>query len=319
MDEKELKQLLIEEDKELQFTENDRQKVFQRIKNKDKNTTGFVNKKRIWPVFATCLALFIFGGLVLSSFLSQKESLPIASHEETKKNDAFSVLLLGQDSQSHRTEVHLFLTYHADKNTVKMITIPRDTYIMHQHSGKESAEKLGNVSAFNENIQRTKDQIEELIQVPIDYYVLFDINQLPKMLDNLGGFTIAFEESVTINGASGSIEVKEGENYFTGEELIRLFFELRKHPEISFELEEFISQYLKNNAENMSEIDLTEIIIETNVTSFQSVEADSIRHVEDLNISEDGTVEIVDGIYYYKLDENKIKEISEKFIKHLNE
>lgn len=109
-----------------------------------------------------------------------------------------NILIVGTDQSESLTDVILVGSF--DRNTKKfnIITIPRDTYTVPSKSTieelKQSGHLLPSVVKINEihsyagrDISYTERQIEELLNIKLDYYVKINLLAFRKIVDGVGG------------------------------------------------------------------------------------------------------------------------------------
>jgi LCP family protein required for cell wall assembly len=122
----------------------------------------------------------------LSRKLSEKRQEPV----EVEKRDPFSVLMLGVDEREGdrgRSDTLIVLTVNPNNNSVKMLSIPRDTRTEIVGKGKE--DKINHAYAFGGN-QMAIDTVENFLDLPIDYYVQINMEGFQDIVDAFGGVTV---------------------------------------------------------------------------------------------------------------------------------
>lgn len=120
------------------------------------------------------------------------------------KKENVSVLFAGVDKDGLRTDSIIYAKYDTVNNKLYMMSIPRDTYTTNPlathkinsiyHGGKYTAEFVG--------------EIEQLLDVEIDYYAIIDLNTIPAVVEEIGGLTITLDNEIW------KLNKKTGEWYF---------------------------------------------------------------------------------------------------------
>lgn len=299
-------------------------------------------KRKIWKWIvgiAVVLALGISGVAfsMYNSFMSNMEKTHInidrdqSKHRIKKVNferkDPFSILLLGVDGRSGengRSDTIIVLTVNPNSKDTKMLSIPRDTYT--EIVGHHSYDKLNHAYAFG-GIKMAMDSVEQLLNIPIDYVGEINMDGFSDMIDAVGGITVNSKRAFEQNG----YQFKIGENQLDGKGALAYVRNRHDDPEGDFGRQERQRQLISGIIEEAVSVDslfnYQDIFnslgnnVQTNLTfseimKLQKNYKDSITHIDQLRF-EKGGGEIINGIWYYKMDENELKEISSELRKHL--
>ncbi|MEO4055580.1 LCP family protein [Solibacillus sp. CAU 1738] len=176
------------------------------MNNNLKLTRSRRKSKSKWKkIVLTILTLFLFsiisyGAYTYYSFQKaiDKMNTPEQSDNNTVTNipeksphiDPFSVLLLGIDEREYdvgRTDTMIVVTVNPDEKTVKMLSIPRDSRV--EIIGNNTVEKINHAYPRG-GITMTIDTVENLLSIPIDYYVAVNMDGFLQIIDILGGVTV---------------------------------------------------------------------------------------------------------------------------------
>ncbi|WP_407372067.1 LCP family protein [Carnobacterium sp.] len=122
--------------------------------------------------------------------MENKRSEPI----DVKVEDhPFSMLLLGTDSgdlgrtEKGRSDTVMLLTVNKEKEKMTILSIPRDTYT--EIIGHGTKDKINHAYAFG-GVQMSINTVQNLLDIPIDYYVEINMKGLKELADALGGISI---------------------------------------------------------------------------------------------------------------------------------
>ncbi|WP_404455533.1 LCP family protein [Oceanobacillus kapialis] len=143
--------------------------------------------------------------------------------------DNVSVLIMGVDENDHRanegssrTDALMVATLNKDDKSVKLVSIPRDSYVYIPEVGYET--KINHAHAYG-GPQATIETVENLLEIPIDYYVKVNFHAFVDVVDALGGITAEvpyeFTESNSMD-KKGAIHLMPGEQELNGEEALAL-------------------------------------------------------------------------------------------------
>ncbi|EZH66392.1 hypothetical protein DH09_10690 [Bacillaceae bacterium JMAK1] len=196
-------------------------------------------RKRIAVFFitlATLLFLVVGGGLTWAwsqlSGLTNDTFQPLprdvsdlrADQEPVNiQDDHVSVLFLGVDSRegavSGRSDAMILATFNRDDSSVKMLSIPRDSYVEIPGRGSE---RISHAHAYGEH-DLAVNTVENFLDVPVDYYATINFQAFIEIVDTFGGITvdsdISFSEQDSEHNPD-AIFIDEGEQELDGEEAL---------------------------------------------------------------------------------------------------
>lgn len=163
-------------------------------------------KKKKWLRIIGLVVLFLIIGIgayaysVYHSLTSAVDTMhkPIerkGSEKRTEevtleKKDPFSVLMLGVDEREGdkgRSDTIIVLTVNPNKNSIKMLSIPRDTRT--EIIGHNTVDKINHAYAFGGE-EMSMNTVEHFLDIPIDYYVKINMEGFKDIVNAVGGITI---------------------------------------------------------------------------------------------------------------------------------
>ena len=161
------------------------------------------NKRRKWAIFFIVLAatLITVTGAYIRARLAKTEN-SIHQKVETvnlrdkqiKDNDSFSVLLLGIDNGAYgrgtevgRSDTMLVVTVNEKLGKTTIVSIPRDSYT--EIIGYGTNDKINHAYAFGQE-SMSINSVQNMLNIPIDYYVTVDMGGLMGLVDAVGGLDI---------------------------------------------------------------------------------------------------------------------------------
>src|SRR5690606_9437088 len=141
-------------------------------------------------------------------------------------HDNISILFIGvddseardQDDHNIRSDALVLATLNNEDKSIKLVSIPRDTYTYIPDAGYE--DKITHAYAL-EGPSSTIESVEELLEVPVDYYVRMDFQAFIEVVDSLGGIEaeVPYDlEEKDENDIHGAIVLKEGLQELNGSE-----------------------------------------------------------------------------------------------------
>lgn len=227
--------------------------------------------------------------------------------EALKKKEPFSVLMLGVDERegdSGRSDTMIVLTVNPNNNSVKMLSIPRDTMTEIVGTGKE--DKINHAYAFG-GVPMAVDTVEHFLDIPIDYYVKINMEGFKDIVDTVGGIDVENDLAFNVE----KIKFPVGQIHLNGEEALAFIRMRYDDPNGDFGRQErqrqVIQAVIKEGASisSLSKApDLFQAIgsnVKTNLTFKEMVNIQKNykgagKNIEQLTIQSDG--KLIDNIYY---------------------
>jgi polyisoprenyl-teichoic acid--peptidoglycan teichoic acid transferase len=239
---------------------------------------------------------------------TEKREKPV----ELVEKEPFSVLMLGEDSrhgEKGRTDTIIVLTVNPNNNSVKMLSIPRDTRT--EIIGKGFDDKINHAHAFG-GIEMTMDTVENFLDIPIDYYMKVNMMGFKDIVDAVGGVTVQNTLDFTYEG----VHFPVGEITLNGEDALKYSRMRKEDPNGDFgrntRQRQIIEQVIKEGASISSLTNFSDIFqalgtnIKTNLTFDQMVEIQKSYRTAGSNIQQmiiQGSGTKIDGIYYLQIPE----------------
>jgi len=234
---------------------------------------------------------------------SEKREVPVS----LKEKDPFSVLMLGVDERegdSGRSDTMIVLTVNPNNNSVKMLSIPRDTRT--EIIGRGTQDKINHAYAFG-GIPMSIDTVENFLDIPIDYYIEVNMKGFTDMVDAVGGVKVKNDLDFTQDG----YHFAKGELTLNGKKALSYTRMRKQDPRGDFGRQtrqrQIIEGVLKEGASLSSLTKFSDIFtvlgknVKTNLTFDQMVGIQKgYKHVgtsiEQMELKEEGTR--IDNIYY---------------------
>lgn len=170
-------------------------------------------------IISVLLGVLLFGGVgygayvyMKTSNLVQKSNLNLSRGEKSNLREKavkpithnVSMLIMGIDENQERqkgyngafhTDALLLATFNKEDKTVKLTSIPRDTYTYVPIEKKKDKITHAYGSGFVKNgkdggPQASVEAVEKLLQVPVDYFVKFNFGSFIKIVDGLDGVEV---------------------------------------------------------------------------------------------------------------------------------
>lgn len=148
--------------------------------------------------------------------------------------DLVNILVLGTDANAQRvkegmnarTDCIMLISINVRTKTAALISIPRDTYVkIYSEKNRVNAKNRINAAfTFGGGLKKngipfamnTVSQFLSNGQIPIDHYVLFDMDLVKDLIDAVGGVDVDVEFDATIKGMT----FKKGMMHLNGKEAL---------------------------------------------------------------------------------------------------
>lgn len=246
------------------------------------------------------------------------------SKVSTKKKSEINALIVG--TNQNLTDTMMYVNYNVETGKVAMMSIPRDTYITNEYC---VGHKLNSLYR-GKNTQAFVEQIEELIGVDIDYYLIFDSKMLIDIVDKVGGVEVDVPVRMKYDDPTQNlhIDLKKGTQVLNGKQAEQ-FVRYRKGNDGSgyargdLQRTEVQQQFIKKfistvlSAKNLTKIpDLINVALDntdTNITAREALKySTDVMKIDTSNISSctaPGEAKYINNISYFVMDKEKTKEL----------
>lgn len=279
-------------------------------------------KKRWVKILLSTLLVFILGVgtyafTVYNSLTSALDSMhsPIDRDKSDKRTEEvtldqkqpFSVLMLGVDEREGdrgRSDTMIVLTVNPNLNSIKMLSIPRDTRTEIVGHGK--TDKINHAYAFGKE-EMAMATVENFLDIPIDYVVKVNMEGFEDIVDAVGGISVDNAFSFSEEGH----QFNEGQITLDGEEALAYVRMRKQDPSGDFGRQQRQRQVIKgvidqgasfNSLTNFDSIfSALGNNVKTNMTFDEMVEIqknykDAGKNIEQIQLT--GTGSTINGIYY---------------------
>lgn len=130
---------------------------------------------------------------------------------DISKKDPFSILLLGVDTgdkgrtEQGRSDTMMVMTVNPHTNQTTIVSIPRDTRT--EIIGHGTTDKINHAYAFG-GTSMSVNTVQNMLSIPIDYYVEVNMQGLKDVVDAVGGVQV----TSPLSFSSGGYGFVEGES-----------------------------------------------------------------------------------------------------------
>lgn len=299
-------------------------------------------KKKKWLLVTLIVILFIMIGAgvyaytIYDTLTTAVDTMhkPIERKVSEKRTDEivleerepFSVLMLGVDEREGdkgRSDTIIVLTVNPNLNSIKMLSIPRDTRT--EIVGRDELDKINHAYAFG-GVEMSINTVEKFLDIPIDYYVKINMDGFKDIVNAVGGITIDNPFAFSDYG----YDFKEGSIDLDGDEAL-VFVRMRKQdPSGDFGRQQrqrlVIQGVIDKGASFSSLTRFGEIFgalgknVKTNLTFAEMMDIqknyrDTRHHLEQIQMEGEG--KYISSIYYQIISDEEQKSVQDELKKHL--
>lgn len=265
-----------------------------------------------------------------------------SSIRESKVNpskDPISILFLGiddnsgrekngQSAEQSRTDAMILSTFNADKEQIRMLSIPRDTISYIPEVGYY--DKITHAHAYN-GPTASMDSVEATLNVPVDYYARINMEAFVDAVDELGGieYDVPYNISEPNTNDTGKIKVKKGHQKLNGDEALAVARTRHQDSDLKRgqrQMDLIKKLFIKaQKADSFSKLDDVIEIVGKNAKhnlSYKEVKALATSYLkDDVKIKSkqlEGQDDYLNGVYYYNPNIKNIQDTANLLRSDLN-
>lgn len=249
--------------------------------------------------------------------------------------DNVSILFVGVDDSearnqgesNTRSDALILATLNNKDKTVKLVSIPRDSYVYIPEVDYE--DKITHAMTHG-GTKTTIETVEDLLEVPVDYYVKMNFNAFIDVVDALDGIyaNVPYDHLEKDENDAYTIQLEEGYQKLDGRTALALARtrKLDNDIERGKRQQEILGSILKRASSASSFTKYGEVIdavgenMKTDMTfdemkSFFAYMKDGAPKVDTLTLK--GSDDMSTGTYYWLLDEESLTETKDVLQSHL--
>jgi len=300
-------------------------------------------KFRFWRFLVFVIILAIIGGIsyyAYDVFYSAKNTTKkIYQKLDTSKiknsraeepieitKDPFTILLVGIENQEGgkgRSDVLMLLTVNPETKQIDELSIPRDTRTYIPAADKRT--KITHSYGYG-GIEATIGAVNELIDVPIDYYITTNFQGFEDIVDTLGGVKVdvPFTFKAQLTKSLKWKTYTKGPMELNGNEALAYVRMRKSDPRGDFGRNERQKQVIKaviNKSASFSSITKVDNILDnlgnnvkTNIPPSKMVSFvrlySQLKDTSLNNLKLKGQDDYINGVYYYIPDQQSLDEIN---------
>jgi len=143
--------------------------------------------------------------------IPQKEPL-------VRREGVYNIFLAGADAEGYRTDTMMIVSYDTKAQTVGVVSIPRDT-IVDRGEGENPKLVYG-----KGGVDARRQEISEMLGIPIDYYIKINLQAFVAVVDQLGGvdFYVPCDMNYDDPAQDLHIHYTEGMQHLNGQQVMEV-------------------------------------------------------------------------------------------------
>ena len=140
----------------------------------------------------------------------------ISNGRERKSKYCYNILLYGVDNDAGGSDTNMLMRFDAVNKTVDVVSLPRDTLM-------SNGRKL-NSSYNNGGTEKLRSNIEDMLGVPVDFYVSVDLKGFIALIDQIGGVDFDVPEDMDYDDPYQDLHIhfKKGLQHLNGQQAMEV-------------------------------------------------------------------------------------------------
>ncbi|MFC9417764.1 LytR family transcriptional regulator [Bacillus mobilis] len=246
---------------------------------------------------------------------------------EVSDQKPISILLMGTDqreSETSRSDSLMLFTLNPKTKSMKITSIPRDTYT--EIIGKGKKDKINHAYAFG-GVDMAVKTVENFLNVPVDHYIEVNMAGFKDIVDAVGGVDVNNDLEFT----SRDQHFAKGNIHLNGETALKYTRMRYEDPRGDFGRQmrqrQVIQAVIKKGASVSSLANYGDVLkaieknVKTSLTQDQMFDIqknykDCMQNSEEIQIPGDGH-KAADGIWYYYVPDAAKQDLTNKLRAHL--
>ena len=264
-----------------------------------------------------------------------REKTPLRPEKVEPLNDNVSILFVGIDDSEQRgqgdtnsrSDALMLATLNNKSKTVKLVSIPRDSYVYIDEVGYE--DKITHAHAYG-GTRASIETVEDLLEVPVDYYVKMNFEAFIDVVNALGGIEaeVPYQLYEKDENDQRTVALKPGLQELDGREALALARTRMQDNDIERGKRQqmILSSIIKKASSASSFTKYGEVIdavgdnMKTDLTfdemkSFFEYIKGGVPQIDTLSL--EGYDDMSTGVYYWKLEDESLEETRDILQSHL--
>ena len=154
------------------------------------------------------------------------DAIQTISNGKERKKYCYTILAYGVDNDAGGSDTNMLVRFDAENKKIDVVSLPRDTLM-------SNGRKL-NSSYNNGGTEKLRSNIEDMLGVPVDFYVSVDLKGFIALIDQIGGVDFDVPEDMDYDDPYQDLHIhfKAGLQHLSGQqsmEVVRFRHNSDKH------------------------------------------------------------------------------------------
>ena len=140
------------------------------------------------------------------------DAIQTISNGKERKKYCYTILAYGVDNDAGGSDTNMLVRFDAENKKIDVVSLPRDTLMSNGH-------KL-NSSYNNGGTEKLRSNIEDMLGVPVDFYVSVDLKGFIALIDQIGGVDFDVPEDMDYDDPYQDLHIhfKKGLQHLSGQQ-----------------------------------------------------------------------------------------------------
>ena len=182
-----------------------------------------IKKKKRHPILKMLFILILIAAAVLAYFyFTPSFVVPQRVEETADLKDTVNILLIGADyneigKTEGRSDSIMLVSLNFKTEEIFIMSIPRDTYAEVEGHGKT---KINHSFAYG-GVELLLSSVENLLNIPIDYYAATNFAGFEQVIDAMGGIDIEVDKDMDYQTYYDHIQLEKGFQHLDGKQALQ--------------------------------------------------------------------------------------------------
>ena len=182
-----------------------------------------IKKKKRHPILKMLFILILIAAAVLAYFyFTPSFVVPQRGEETADLKDTVNILLIGADyneigQTEGRSDSIMLVSLNFKTEEIFVMSIPRDTYAEVEGHGKT---KINHAFAYG-GMELLLSSVENLLNIPIDYYAATNFAGFEQVIDAMGGIDIEVDKDMDYQTYYDHIQLEKGFQHLDGKQALQ--------------------------------------------------------------------------------------------------
>ena len=144
------------------------------------------------------------------------DAIQTISNGRERKKYCYTILVYGVDNDAGGSDTNMLMRFDAENKKIDVVSLPRDTLMSNGH-------KL-NSSYNNGGTEKLRSNIEDMLGVPVDFYVSVDLKGFISLVDQIGGVDFDVPEDMDYDDPYQDLHIhfKAGLQHLNGQQAMEV-------------------------------------------------------------------------------------------------